>query len=182
MVSDLLARSFPRGRGTQYENALIDIQDGMDLEEEQDHGADIEVIDDLLYRSDAAAGMRRSGKHVKSLKKCRINGIVYSCSSSHAGNSLIQFRRSKKTRAQDAGEIEYIVQDSDRLRIVVRPHLALSQAVVDPFSEYKDFPGRLYSQNLGDRILIESDQIVSHVARFTIPKTTEVVIVSLSRF
>lgn len=181
VVSDLLSKSFPLGRGTHHENELIE-NVSIDLDEEvtlQDGNE--EAINALLSRLHSSTAKHRESQ-MKLLKRCRINGIIYASSNTHEGNSLIEFRQSETSRNSLVGEIEYIIQDFGHLHLTVRPQQPLPAGTIDPFSEYNDFPGKLYSSKLGESLLIGANQVISHVARFCDPETKETVIVSLGRF
>lgn len=155
----------------------------MDYDDDELNPVEHEMaISGLMVRLNTAMAKRRVSYETKLYKRHRINGIVYTSSNLHVGNSLIEYRRSKSSPVLDVGEIEYILRDSGDLKLIVRPQKPLPPGTDDPFLDFQDFPGRLYSSDLGESVLIDADQIVSHVARFVEKGSTEAVIVSLCRF
>lgn len=109
------------------------------------------------------------------------DGIVYSRSSTHLGNSLIHFYPNGVKTTLTPGTVKYIIRmTQDHILFAVQRHLDLPHNTLDPFAPYPHFPAKLYSVTLADLEIVEVDWIVSHFARWQI-SSEHVVVVSLSK-
>jgi hypothetical protein len=107
-------------------------------------------------------------------------GIVYSRSSAHLGNSLIYFYPHGVKSEKVPGSIKYIVHKQGKILFAVQRHLDIPNDVVDPFKPYPYFPAKLYRSTLADLELVEIDWVLSHFARWQISQD-HVVVLSLSK-
>lgn len=109
------------------------------------------------------------------------DGIVYSRSSTHLGNSLISFFPNGIRTTVVPGTIKYIIRKmQNQILLAVQRHLDLPCNTQDPFAPYPHFPAKLYSAALADLEIVKVDWIMSHFARWKI-SSEHVVIVSLSK-
>ncbi|TDL13614.1 hypothetical protein BD410DRAFT_735121 [Rickenella mellea] len=128
--------------------------------------------------------LRRLIKGPRVVLRARHNycGTVYARSSTHLGNSLIEFcPAGNRACSPVPGCIKYIILNPDKPIFAVQRHLNVPQGTVDPFAPYPDFPAKLYSALLSDDLeLVEADWVVSHFARWAISSEC-VVVLSLSK-
>lgn len=120
----------------------------------------------------------------KVVLQARLNhhGVVYARSSTHLGNSLIYFYpKGNKSLPPVPGSIKYIFTAQNAVAFAVQRHLNKCTRTVDPFARYPDFPAKLYSAALADKLeVVEVDWVMSHVARWQI-SSDDVVVLSLSK-
>lgn len=123
----------------------------------------------------------RMGPNPREIANYKHNGIHYSRSSTHLGNSLILYYPSISSVVPVAGSIEKITVSTSGIKMFVRRQVPLPPGQYDPFRRYPSFPAALYSAQMdeGAEDKISLDSIVSHVARFTFLKYA--IIVNLSR-
>lgn len=109
-------------------------------------------------------------------------GANYSRSSTHLGNSLIEYYRDgSKSSPPVPGSIKYIYQHEGRVYFAVQRHRPAPREVCDPFRHYPDFPAKLYLCSFVDRLeAVKADWVFGHVARWQFSPES-VVVVSLSR-
>jgi hypothetical protein len=120
-------------------------------------------------------------QHITLYARYKHNGVIYSRSSTHIGNSLIYYHQSGWIGEAVPGSIQHIVQKDKKIVFAVKRHLPKHPDLVDPFSFYPDFPARLYSSNLSEILeLVDFESVVSHCARWQI-FADHVVILSLSK-
>lgn len=113
----------------------------------------------------------------------RHNGVVFSRSSTHMGNSLIYFYPSgSKSLSPVPGSITYIYHTDDTpITYTVRRQLPTPPFTLDPFQAYPNFPAKLYSSALSENLeTVRLEWVVAHYARWRL-NPSEVVVVSLSR-
>ncbi|KDR68199.1 hypothetical protein GALMADRAFT_78892, partial [Galerina marginata CBS 339.88] len=111
------------------------------------------------------------------------NGVFFSRSSTHVGNSLIMYRPDgKMSGALVPASIEYIVaQRNGQLDYVVRQQLPAAPGSVDPFRHYPHFPAKIYSPILSPELFrVRPEWVVSHYARWKLDDARTVVL-TLSR-
>lgn len=183
-VSNLLTDAFPPNKGLHREISLSDLSKDMEVDVEDP--IDSREISQLLL-SRLHDSRRRRDSETRLYKRVRINGVIYSCDSTHLGNSLIQYRPIKSSRGTLVGQINHIISDSGTVFLAIQSHKPLPKTQVDPFSRYLDFPAQLVSFELNERLdIIETEQIVAHVARFHVPESSgnplRSVVVSLNRY
>lgn len=185
-ILNLLAKSFPPERGTNYENTLITPQEiqSVDMEVDQDLPEPNDMNVSKLIRRAIRKGDSKVSSSLSFRKRVRINGAVFSVKETHLGNSIVEFYLPGARNAADieVGVIEYLVNVGNLTFVVLRKHLPVTDDTTDPFSKYIDFPGKLYSAQMSEFEVIEATRLKSHVVRFPIPDSSNVVIVSLSRY
>lgn len=123
----------------------------------------------------------RKGK-VITRARLRHNGIIYSTSTTHLGNSLVQFYPNGDTALSPVpGCIKYIFSERDKLYLGVQRQLPLDSPISDPFALYPQFPAKMYSSHISPSLeRVEVGWIYSHYARWEMPAERAVVL-SLSR-
>lgn len=195
VVSSLLAKAFPPGRGPQHENSLFAsniYEDDMDTDET--YMMDSKTSGRVKALIAHVAGQRPvlsiSGP-ITFRKRILINGVMFSTSNTHLGNSTIDYSASHRG-ALSSGTIEHIVQidnsNNDKRAerttyFAIRPFSPLPEGSFDdPFAKYPDFPARVHSIHPENTEIILPSQVRSHSASFAIPNTNRVVTVSLSRY
>lgn len=113
----------------------------------------------------------------------RHEGVVYSRSSTHVGNSLIMFYPQGYLSASPIpGSIKYIFGDNGLLTLAVQRQLPLpSRKQHDPFASYPHFPAKLYSSVVSDDLeTVRLSWVVSHFSRLAVTDD-RVVVLSLCR-
>jgi hypothetical protein len=156
--------------------------DAMDIDEEdQPEPGPPKLLVNLITRA-IHDGARLSSSYVLR-KRARVKGVLYSTTSTHLGNSLIAFYLAGARVSDDyvVGVIEHILEHDSTTYFVLRTHPPVSDSA-DPFFKFKDFPARTHYAELSDLEVIEASRVKCHVARFAIPETDKVVIISLSRY
>ena len=110
------------------------------------------------------------------------DGVTYSRSSTHIGNSLIRFYSKGNFRTTPIpGCIKYIYHEGDSIRLAVQHQLPLPQDEEDPFQLYAHFLAKLYSSILSDDLeAVRLSWIVGHYARWNM-SSGHSVILSLRR-
>jgi hypothetical protein len=105
-------------------------------------------------------------------------GVIYTRSSTHLGNSLVQFYpHGDRTKSPVPASIKYIFNDGQRTAYAVQRQVALPNTTVDPFARYPYFPAKLYSSAMSsDLEIIEVHWISSHVARWQLSKQYAVIL------
>lgn len=120
----------------------------------------------------------------KVILRARFNhhGVIYARSSTHLGNSLIHFYpNGDKSLPPIPGSIKYIFATRHTVAFAVQRHLNKCAGTIDPFTRYPDFPAKLYSAALADKLeVVEVDWVMSHFARWQI-SSGHVVVLSLSK-
>lgn len=108
--------------------------------------------------------------------------VIYAKSSTHFGNSLVQFYPDgQRTLPPIPGCIAHIFVQEGRVSFAVRQYLPVHDNTVDPFQHYPHFLAKLYSSDLAPELeIVEIEWVMSHFAQWSI-STKHVVIVSLSR-
>lgn len=159
----------------------LDQLDDVDVEDNADSGPN-DYVKSLIVQSETRT---QTSSFLSFIKRTRHNGVMLSTADSHAGNSWIEFyeERKRKPDCVSVGCIKKIVSTDYGLHLVVYKPQLLSPSTIDPFADFIDFPGKLYSANLSsDPIVVEIGRFKNHVARYQIPKSSNAVIVSLSRY
>ena len=108
----------------------------------------------------------------------RHEGVVYSQSSIHLGNSLIMFySKGCCTSSPVPGSIKYIYRCNDRLTFAVERQSPLQEKHQDPFLIYPHFPAKLYSSVMSDSLeVVCLSWVVSHFARWAVANNCVVVL------
>ncbi|KAJ7016118.1 hypothetical protein C8F04DRAFT_1349919, partial [Mycena alexandri] len=108
------------------------------------------------------------------------DGVHYSRSSTHLGNSLVIHVGS--TGKTYAGSIEEIVVDKQQQVVFkVRWQAPLPKGKNDPFRRFTYFPATTYSSKMSDEVdVIHPSSIVGHYARFEFSEE-QAVVLNLSR-
>jgi hypothetical protein len=113
------------------------------------------------------------------------NGVVFSRSSTHMGNSLIHFYpNGSKLLSPVPGAITYIYHtDGAPITYAVRRQLPKATPPVspDPYQAYPNFPAKLYSAALSENLeMVKPEWVLAHYARWRL-SPSDVVVLSLSR-
>ncbi|RDB18859.1 hypothetical protein Hypma_014527 [Hypsizygus marmoreus] len=110
------------------------------------------------------------------------NGVNFSRSSTHLGNSLVLYYPSSLCMTPVAGSIEKIIISSSGVHLSIKRQAQLPPEFYDPFRRYPSFPAKVYSSKMvdGPPDKVSFDSVVSHVARFTF-SSNRAVILNLSR-
>jgi hypothetical protein len=111
------------------------------------------------------------------------NGVVFSRSSTHMGNSLVHFYpNGYKLSPPIPGAITYIYHtDGTPISYAVRRQLPTPPFTLDPYQAYANFPAKLYSSALSENLeMVKPEWVLAHYARWRL-SPSEVVVVSLSR-
>ena len=97
-------------------------------------------------------------------------GVTYSRSSTHLGNSLIQFYPNGDQRQLPVvGEIEKIEIEGGKINFVVHRQQPAEIGRIDPFGHYPHLTMKLYSTDLApeaEQVSIEC--VLGHIARCTL--------------
>lgn len=122
------------------------------------------------------------GEGIRRHARIQHDGVVYSSSSTHLGNSLIYFYPCGKRHTSPVpGSIKYIFSRNDKVAYAVQRQLQSGGEVIDPFRSYPDFPAKIYSSTLStDLELVDPEWVMSHYARWDYTPG-HVVVVSLSK-
>jgi hypothetical protein len=114
--------------------------------------------------------------------RVRHNGIVYSSSQSHLGNSLVHFYpHGNRTPSPIPGSIKYVYRERNVTYLAVQRQLPVDNTFRDPFALYPHFPAKVYSAQLSESLeRVELDWIFAHYARWNF-SPQYAVILSLSR-
>jgi hypothetical protein len=143
------------------------------------------VEDTTMPIRSAPADLRVLLKDERGVVVCarmRHNGIVYSSSRTHVGNSLIYFYpHGDRAKSPIPGSIKYIYREGKIMYLAVQHQLSPDNIVVDPFAHYPHFPARVYSSRLSQTLeRVQPDWIFSHYARWNFTADYAVVL-SLNR-
>ncbi|KIK18689.1 hypothetical protein PISMIDRAFT_108961 [Pisolithus microcarpus 441] len=106
-------------------------------------------------------------------------GVVYSRSSTHVGNSLIMFYpQGCLSVSSIPGSIKYVFGSSGFLTFAVQQQLPLPSGMCnDPFASYLHFPAKLYSSAISDDLeIVQLSWVMSHFARLTVADDRAVVL------
>ena len=111
-------------------------------------------------------------------------GVIYSTSKTHEGNSQIFFYPDgDRTLAPVAGFIQYIYSEgkkSNKTLLAVKRAITVDKSVTDPFAKYMHWPARLYHSGLNKSCeRIPSEWISGHFVRWDV-SSEHMVVLSLS--
>jgi len=84
--------------------------------------------------------------------RLRHNGVIYTTSDTHTGNSLVHFYPQGDTSSLVPGSIKYIYEEHGRFCLAVQQQLPASEIVSDPYTIYAHFPAKLYSSQLSSQL------------------------------
>jgi hypothetical protein len=125
-------------------------------------------------------------RHAHFLSNLTVNGVTYSTSSKHLGNSCILVKAAVDADSAAAARIEHILQfkmpNSVKTYIAIRHHEP-SMVKEDPFLQYPVLRARMWSEDLSNYNIITIDNIHAHFAKLllTVNNVRVAVAVSLSR-
>jgi hypothetical protein len=110
------------------------------------------------------------------------NGVNFSRSSTHLGNSLVLYYPLPSSTTPIAGSIQKIVTSGDQVNFFIKRQVPLPCDKYDPFRRYPLFPAKVYSSKMDDgpEDRIPPQSVISHVARFDF-SSERAVIINLSR-
>jgi hypothetical protein len=105
-------------------------------------------------------------------------GVIYARSSTHLGNSLVQFYpQGDRTTSPVPASIKYIFYDRHRTAYAVQRQVPLPDNHPDPFARYPHFPAKLYSSAISQNLeVIEVNWVLSHFARWQLSPQYAVVL------
>ncbi|KAF8867825.1 hypothetical protein BD779DRAFT_1463527, partial [Infundibulicybe gibba] len=114
--------------------------------------------------------------------RTRHDGVVYSSSSTHLGNSLIYFHPcGRRSTSVVPCSIKYIFSRNGKVAYAVQRQRQSGSEVIDPFRSYPDFPAKVYSSTLStDLELVDPEWVMSHYARWDYTPE-HVIVISLSK-
>ena len=106
------------------------------------------------------------------------NGIMYTRSTTHLGNSLICYHaRGDRSLPPIPGSIKYICSVRNKISYAVQHQQPLKNNITDPFGGYPYFPAKLYSSAISqDLEIVELDWVTSHFARWKLTQEYSVVL------
>jgi hypothetical protein len=112
----------------------------------------------------------------------RRDGVNFSRTSTHLGNSLVLYYPTLSSTEPIAGSIQSIRTDGGQVKFVIQRQAILSPTEFDPFRKYAWFPATVYSSRMADGPcdIVPVSSVVTHVARFNF-SSNRAVIVNLSR-
>ena len=110
------------------------------------------------------------------------NGVVFSRSSTHLGNSLVLYYPTLSSTDPIAGSVQTIQRSGGQVYFHIKRQAPLPPTKHDPFRRYLSFPAKLYSSKMvdGPDDVVPVESVVSHVARFEL-SSERAVILNLSR-
>ena len=111
------------------------------------------------------------------------DGVVFSCSKTHVGNSLIMYYpNGNRSNPPIPAEIENIVVGTDqRYTYVVRRQLPAPPGTVDPFASYLHFPAKIFSSKISNVLeAVSPDWVMTHYAQWKLDDD-RVIVLDLSR-
>jgi hypothetical protein len=110
------------------------------------------------------------------------NGVIFSRSSTHLGNSLVLFYPTPSSTTPVAGSIQKIETSGNQTYFFIKRQTMLPSSAYNPFRRYTSFPATVYSAKMDDGpdVRVCPQSVVSHVARFNF-SSERAVIVNLSR-
>ncbi|KAI0349222.1 hypothetical protein OH77DRAFT_1499641 [Trametes cingulata] len=107
--------------------------------------------------------------------RAKHNGVVYTRSSTHLGNSLV--RVYGRGNSMEYGSIKYIFKVGNRVTLAMQRHLPAKGP--DPFRRYADFLATVRSSELSTHLeCVPIEHVVCHFARYTMP-SGDVAVISL---
>lgn len=115
--------------------------------------------------------------------RIKLQGIFYSSSETHLGNSLVHFYPNGDQREPLVpGRIKYIHSaDGVHYAFALQRQLLLPHNPLDPFAQYLHFPAKTYSSKYSSSLeYVDLDWIFCHYARWDVSPDRSVVL-SLSR-
>jgi hypothetical protein len=109
-----------------------------------------------------------SRSHINLRARLKHNGIVYARSSTHLGNSLVQFYvHGNVNSSLVCGCIKYIFDLDGKMVFAVQRQISAPIGTVDPFDQYPHYPAALYSLRLAERLeIVEVGWVMCHYARW----------------
>lgn len=122
--------------------------------------------------------LRNTKGKVITRARLRHNGIIYSTSTTHLGNSLVQFYPNGDTALSPVpGCIKYIFLERTRFYLVIQHQLPLDSLIPDLFALYPQFPAKMYSSHVSPSLeRVEVGWIYSHYARWELSAEHAVVL------
>jgi hypothetical protein len=96
------------------------------------------------------------------------NGFFFTKSSTHLGNSLIQFYSKHNQASPVPGQIENIISRSGKFYFTVHQFLPIDEKTLDPFRFYPHLPIKLYStqlSSLSEEVQV-GPQVIGHIAKW----------------
>lgn len=110
------------------------------------------------------------------------DGLFYTKSTTHLGNSLILFSPGGDTATPLVpGQIKHISNSGNITTFFVHRHLPLESGITDPFEPYIHIPIKLYSSQLNSRLeIVQINWMAGHFALCPL-SDKHVAVVSLSR-
>ena len=114
--------------------------------------------------------------------RIKIQGICYTCSETHIGNSLVHFYLNGDWgKSCVPGQIKYIHStDGVHYALAIQQQIPLPDDCLDPFAQYLHFPAKTYSSKHSSLELVDLDWIFCHYACWDLSPSYSVVL-SLSR-
>jgi hypothetical protein len=155
--------------------SLFDEYVGMPVDTLEDRPVDEQILaPELQQLLQTRTGILRS--------RLRYNKIIYATSSTHFGNSLVQFYPGGNMASSPVpGCVQHIVWVKGRPFLLLQQYLQLPKSVIDPYAAYIHLPAKMYSSKLSESLeLVELEWVISHVALWPLSHN-RVVILSLSR-
>ena len=155
----------------------------------RDYNGDHDVVDEDFHDIELGVTEERSiPQALRSLISGNIvlrarhkhQGIVYTRSSTHLGNSLILFHPRGMIYDAVPGVIQHILHTEEGLFFAVRRYLDVAADCVDPFKPYPYIPAKLYQSQLAELELVRVEWVVSHFAQWVMAPG-HVVVLSLSK-
>jgi hypothetical protein len=128
-------------------------------------------------------GVIPAGSRVATRARHLHDGVVFSRSKTHVGNSLIMYYPNGNRRDSPIpAEIENIVVGMDqKYTYVVRRQLPAPPGTVDPFAPYLHFPAKVFSSKVSSTLEVVSPHwVMTHYARWNLDRD-RVVVLDLSR-
>ena len=112
----------------------------------------------------------------------KYDGLKFSRSSTHLGNSLVMFYpNGNRSLSPVPGQIEHIIIKAGQPMFALKRHLPMSQAVADPFRFYEHLRMKVYSSQFTDVLeLVDVEWVTGHFAQYLVT-SAHVVVMSLSR-
>jgi hypothetical protein len=119
---------------------------------------------------------QRSPAHVQH------NGLSYTQSTTHLGNSLILFSPNGDTSISPVpGQIKHIITYENIIIFFVHCYLPLKNGVTDPFQAYIHIPIKLYSSQLDTNLkVVQANWVAGHFALYSL-SNEHIAVVSLSK-
>lgn len=123
-----------------------------------------------------------AGRSVTLRARLKYDGVFYTRSLTHLGNSLILFYRGGDAAAAPiAGRIKYIFVHENKFRFAVQHYQLAEEGTVDPFQHYIHLPVKIYSSTLHEQLEeVQVDWVHGHFALYPISHD-RIAALSLSR-